>query len=146
MTNGVRLATMQLVDIYLPYVLFVYATSKPGVRIMRFVIAAGMFLSLLCAMSVWSFLTPPEALADATTMGPANQTHVETTDTHGPGTSDSHPVLFLGNHALPPMNYLKDGAPSGIVVDLAKALAQRMPYPVAIQLMDWGGGPRGTRP
>jgi len=47
------------------------------------------------------------------------------------------PVLFLGNHALPPMNSLKDGKPTGIVIDLAEAIAQRMHDPVEIRLMDW---------
>gem|GEM_PF-547664 len=35
------------------------------------------------------------------------------------------------------MNYLKDGKPTGIVVDLARAMAQRMRHPVEIRLMDW---------
>jgi hypothetical protein len=53
------------------------------------------------------------------------------------------PVLFLGNQSLPPMNYLKDGKPVGIVIDLVEALAQRMHYPVEIRLMD-GVMPRNS--
>ena len=47
------------------------------------------------------------------------------------------PVLLLGNQSLPPMIYLKHGVPTGIVIDLAKAIARRMHRPVEIQLMDW---------
>jgi PAS domain S-box-containing protein len=47
------------------------------------------------------------------------------------------PALFLGNESLPPMNFMKDGKPTGIVVDLAEALAKRMHHPVEIRLMNW---------
>ncbi len=53
------------------------------------------------------------------------------------------PVLFLGNQSLPPMNYLKDGKPVGIVIDLVEALAQRMHYPWKSGL--WIGVMPGTR-
>ena len=46
-------------------------------------------------------------------------------------------VLFLGNEKLPPMNFMKNGKPAGIVVDLAEALAKRMHNPVEIRLIDW---------
>jgi len=47
------------------------------------------------------------------------------------------PALFLGNDALPPISFMKDGRPSGVVVDLARAIAQRMHRPVEIRLMNW---------
>ncbi|HUL29621.1 MAG TPA: transporter substrate-binding domain-containing protein, partial [Thermodesulfobacteriota bacterium] len=47
------------------------------------------------------------------------------------------PILFLANESLPPMNFMKNGKPTGIVVDLAKALAKHMRRPVKIRLMDW---------
>ena len=40
------------------------------------------------------------------------------------------------------MNYLKNDTPTGVVVDLANALARRMPYPVEIRLMDWSEAQR----
>lgn len=36
------------------------------------------------------------------------------------GEPEDKPLLFLGNHALPPMNFLKDGEPAGLVVDIAR--------------------------
>jgi len=53
------------------------------------------------------------------------------------GEAGERPVLFLGNESLPPMNYVKQGKPTGIVVDLAKALTERMHRPVEIRLMNW---------
>ncbi len=47
------------------------------------------------------------------------------------------PVLFLGNQSLPPMIYRKHGVSTGIVIDLAEAIAKRMHHSVEIQLMDW---------
>ena len=47
------------------------------------------------------------------------------------------PALFLGNEALPPILFLKDGRPSGVVLDLAGAIAQRMHRRVEIRLMNW---------
>jgi len=46
-------------------------------------------------------------------------------------------VLFLGNDSLPPMNFMQGGKPVGIVVDLARAIAERMPSHVDIQLTEW---------
>jgi len=45
------------------------------------------------------------------------------------------PVLFLGNKTLPPMIYLKNEEPIGIVVDLAKALKEHMRRPVRLKYM-----------
>lgn len=53
------------------------------------------------------------------------------------GEAGDRPVLFLGNQSLPPMNYMKNGKPTGIVVDLVESLAERMHHPVKIQLMNW---------
>lgn len=47
------------------------------------------------------------------------------------------PALFLANESLPPLNFMKNGKPTGLVVDLANALAQRMHRPVEIRLMNW---------
>jgi ABC-type amino acid transport substrate-binding protein len=53
------------------------------------------------------------------------------------GNAEKHPALFVGNEFLPPMNYVKDGKPAGIVIDLAEALAKRMHRPLEIRLMNW---------
>jgi PAS domain S-box-containing protein len=53
------------------------------------------------------------------------------------GEAEERPALLLGNESLPPMNFMKQGKPTGIVVDLAKAVAERMHRPVEIQLMKW---------
>ncbi len=53
------------------------------------------------------------------------------------GEAGESAFLFLGNDALPPMNFMKGGRPTGIVVDLAKALAERIHRPVEIRLMNW---------
>ncbi|MHC1745079.1 MAG: transporter substrate-binding domain-containing protein [Syntrophobacteraceae bacterium] len=47
------------------------------------------------------------------------------------------PALLLANESLPPLNFMKNGKPTGLVVDLANALAQRMRRPVEIRLMNW---------
>ena len=47
------------------------------------------------------------------------------------------PALFLGNEALPPILFLQDGLPTGLVVDLARAAARRMHRPVEIRLLNW---------
>ncbi len=47
------------------------------------------------------------------------------------------PVLFLANESLPPLNFMKDGRPTGLVVDLANALAKRMHRPVEVRLTNW---------
>jgi len=53
------------------------------------------------------------------------------------GEAGEHPALFLSNESLPPMNFMKDGKPTGIVIDLVEALAKRMHHPVEIRLMNW---------
>ncbi|MGD0230314.1 MAG: transporter substrate-binding domain-containing protein [Syntrophorhabdales bacterium] len=53
------------------------------------------------------------------------------------GEAGERPVLFLGNESPPPINFMKHGKPTGIVIDLAEALAKRMHRPVKIRLMNW---------
>jgi PAS domain S-box-containing protein len=55
---------------------------------------------------------------------------------HGDETG-KRPVLFLGNDSLPPMSSVQGGKPAGIVVDLARAIAERLPSRVDIRLMSW---------
>jgi len=50
---------------------------------------------------------------------------------------NNHSLLFLGNETLPPMIYLKNDKPVGIVVDLAEALKERMARPVRFKYMHW---------
>ncbi|MDM8549043.1 transporter substrate-binding domain-containing protein [Desulfobacterales bacterium HSG2] len=47
------------------------------------------------------------------------------------------PLLFLGNHTLPPMIYFEKNKPAGIVVDIAEAIKERMTRPVRFRYMDW---------
>lgn len=51
--------------------------------------------------------------------------------------SSDAPLLFLGNQALPPMIYKENGEYVGVVVDLAKALKERMERPVVLEYMNW---------
>jgi ABC-type amino acid transport substrate-binding protein len=51
--------------------------------------------------------------------------------------AEKRPILFLGNESLPPMSFMKNGKPTGLVIDLAKAVAERMHQPVEIRLMNW---------
>jgi len=54
----------------------------------------------------------------------------------GNGTPDNS-VLFLGNKTLPPMIYMKNDQPVGIIVDLAEALRSRMRHSVSLKYMNW---------
>jgi signal transduction histidine kinase len=58
-------------------------------------------------------------------------------DTDNSVNSDSELLLFLGNHNLPPMNYLENEKAKGLTVDIVTAIAERMERPVKIELMDW---------
>jgi len=93
-------------------------------------------LSLLGAGFVGASLGASEPAATAMDKDDASRRALGLSDKTGP------PALFLGNQSLPPMNYLKGGKPTGIVVDLATAIAGRMRHPVEIQLMDWGEAQR----
>jgi len=45
--------------------------------------------------------------------------------------------LFLGNHNISPMIYMKNGKPAGIVVDLVNSLAEKGGFNIEVQAMDW---------
>lgn len=47
------------------------------------------------------------------------------------------PLLFLGNKNIAPVVYLENGVPVGVAVDIARAIAKRIPRPVEIRAMDW---------
>jgi signal transduction histidine kinase len=46
-------------------------------------------------------------------------------------------LLFLGNRNIAPVVYLDNTTPSGVAVDIVRALAKHMPQPVEIRAMDW---------
>ena len=46
-------------------------------------------------------------------------------------------LLFLANQNLAPVAYLDHGVPSGLAIDLTRAIAARMPRSVQIRVMDW---------
>lgn len=58
-------------------------------------------------------------------------------DTGNNAASDLESLVFLGNHRLPPMNYLENDQAKGLVVEIVEAMAARMERPVTIKLMDW---------
>lgn len=47
------------------------------------------------------------------------------------------PLLFFGNQNLPPMIYLDNDKPKGIVIDLVRALEKKMERPIVIKTMNW---------
>ncbi len=53
------------------------------------------------------------------------------------GDAGERPVLLLGNESLPPISFIENGKPTGIVIDLADAMANHMHRPVEIRLMNW---------
>lgn len=56
--------------------------------------------------------------------------------------SSQSDYLFLGNETLPPMIYMKNGKPVGIIVDLAEAIKSRMSRPVSLKYMNWSQAQR----
>ena len=46
-------------------------------------------------------------------------------------------LVFLANKNLAPVAYLDHGVPSGLAIDLTRAIAARMPHSVQIRLTDW---------
>ena len=46
-------------------------------------------------------------------------------------------LLFLGDSNYPPLTYLDQGTPKGLVVDIVEELGHRMGRPIAIQCIDW---------
>lgn len=47
------------------------------------------------------------------------------------------PLLFLGNENLAPVVYLENGQPTGLAVDLVRALEPVIGHPVTIECMNW---------
>ncbi|NDY58616.1 transporter substrate-binding domain-containing protein [Desulfovibrio sulfodismutans] len=80
----------------------------------------------------------PNAFAGATDMQASDMEQLGVQPASDPVKITGKPLVFLGNQSLPPMNYLENGRPVGVVVDLAEALAKRMQHPVEIRLMEWG--------
>ncbi len=46
-------------------------------------------------------------------------------------------LLFLGNKNIAPIIYLNKNTPSGVAVDITRALSKHIPQPVEIKAMDW---------
>ena len=49
----------------------------------------------------------------------------------------THPYVFLGNDNIPPMIYMQDSKPAGLVVDLTHALAEKSELNIRVETMDW---------
>jgi signal transduction histidine kinase len=47
------------------------------------------------------------------------------------------PLVFVCDKNYPPMTYLENGQPKGVVVDILRALEQRIGMPIDLRLMDW---------
>ncbi|MFA5269579.1 MAG: PAS domain S-box protein [Methanoregula sp.] len=52
-------------------------------------------------------------------------------------TFNDSPLLFLGNQNIAPVVFLDGATPTGVAVDIVRALANHMPQPVEIKAMDW---------
>jgi len=52
-------------------------------------------------------------------------------------TESTRPLVFLGNQNLPPMVYLENGLPKGIVVDIVHALEKKMGRTIEVKAMNW---------
>jgi PAS domain S-box-containing protein len=46
-------------------------------------------------------------------------------------------LVFCGNANYPPMTYLENGKPKGLVVDIVRALEKQMGRPIEIRLVEW---------
>ena len=51
--------------------------------------------------------------------------------------SNDTKLLLLGNKNIAPVVYLDNGTPSGVAVDIVRALAKHIPQPIEIKAMDW---------
>jgi glutamine transport system permease protein len=51
--------------------------------------------------------------------------------------AETKPLVFLGDKDYPPLAYLDNQKPTGMAVDVVKALAGPMKRPIRIELMDW---------
>jgi PAS domain S-box-containing protein len=54
--------------------------------------------------------------------------------TQGPGQT---PLLFLCDSSYPPITYLDNGTPKGLLVDVTKALEKQMGRPIEVRCMEW---------
>jgi len=53
------------------------------------------------------------------------------------GEAGERQALFLANDSLPPISFIENAKPTGIVIDLAEAMAKHMYRRVEIRLMNW---------
>ena len=51
--------------------------------------------------------------------------------------TDGGTLLFLGNRNIAPVAYIKNEVPTGVAVDITRALARHLRHPVEIKIMDW---------
>ncbi len=54
-----------------------------------------------------------------------------------PNAADARKLIFLGNKNVPPVIYLDNKRPAGVVIDIARALAPHISQPIEIRAMDW---------
>lgn len=47
------------------------------------------------------------------------------------------PLLFVGDESYPPLTYLENNEPKGIIIDVVRAIEKRLNRPIAIRLMNW---------
>jgi PAS domain S-box-containing protein len=84
-----------------------------------------------------------QASAANTTATPASATAASTLGSPGAVSTGSAlasagaPLLFLGNENIAPVVYLEGTTPTGLAVDLVRALAPHMSRPIEIRAMDW---------
>jgi PAS domain S-box-containing protein len=104
----------------------------------RFAVIFVITFFVFCAAFSWIDLGLPNAFAGATDMQATDLERLGSSWLPDPVSITGKPVVFLGNQSLPPMNYVKNGKPVGVVIDLVEALAKRMLHPVEIRLMEWG--------
>jgi PAS domain S-box-containing protein len=51
--------------------------------------------------------------------------------------ANSQKLVFLGNKNIAPVIYLEDSIPSGVAIDIVRALAKHLAQPIEIKAMDW---------
>ena len=54
-----------------------------------------------------------------------------------PNATGARKLIFLGNKNVPPVIYLNNKRPTGVVIDIARALAPHISQPIEIRAMDW---------
>ena len=59
--------------------------------------------------------------------------------------ADDRPLVFVGNRNIPPMIFIEDDEPVGLVVDLARAAAEHAGLDVEILALDWSEAQRMVR-